>query len=143
MIPEREGAGIERRLEYFLVGVGVAAAIAGTAGWGWGAGLAAAVGTLLCWLNFRWLRGGARALVSLGLAQAGVEQVRVPRSVHVKFFGRLVLLLVSAYVILVWLRLPAVAFVCGLTAVVPAILLELVYELVHGHGRWTHSKSDS
>jgi len=32
--------------------------------------------------------------------------------------------------------LPVVAVLCGLAAVVPAIVLELVYELLHGHHRW-------
>ncbi|MGA9883209.1 MAG: ATP synthase subunit I [Candidatus Acidiferrales bacterium] len=134
---------IERRMEVFVVVAGVAMAIASAAGWGWRAGLSAALGLLLCWLNFRWLRAGAGAVVQLGLAQAGVEQPHVPKSVHAKFFGRLVLLLAAAYAILVLLRMPAVAFVCGLTAVVPAIVLEVVYEVVHGHHRWTQSKSDS
>jgi ATP synthase I chain len=143
MAPESESAGIERRLEFFLVGVGSAAAIAGMAGWGWRAGLSAAAGTLLCWLNFRWLRTGAAAVVQLGKAQADASKVHVPKSVNAKFLGRLILLLAATYAMLAWLRLPAVAFVCGLTAVVPAIVLELGYELVHGHHRWTQSKSDS
>lgn len=140
---ETDYAAIERRLEIFVLAAGVAVAIASVAGWGLRAGLSAALGLLLCWLNVRWLREGAGALVRLGLAQAGVEKVRVPRLVHAKFFGRLVLLLVATYAMLVWLKLPAIALLCGLTAVVPAVLLELGYELVHGHHRWTHSKSDS
>ena len=140
---ETDYAAIERRMETFVVVAGAAIAIAFAAGRGWRAGIAAAAGLALCWLNLRWLRQGAGAVIQLGLAQAGVEKTRVPKSVHAKFFGRLVLLLVAAYAILVWLRLPALAFVCGLTAVVPAIVLELGYELMHGHHRWTHSKSDS
>ncbi len=70
------------------------------------------------------------------MAQAGAEVVHVPRRMHAKFFGRLVLLLVAVYVILAWLRLPAAALICGLAAVVPAILMELGYELVSGQHRW-------
>lgn len=90
----------------------------------------------MCWINFRWLRHGATGLIRLGLAQAGAETVHVPRSMHAKFFGRLVLLLVTVYVILAWLQLPAAAVICGLAAVVPAILAELGYELISGHHRW-------
>ncbi|MHB8412475.1 MAG: ATP synthase subunit I [Candidatus Acidiferrales bacterium] len=136
MASDADYAAIERRLECFIVGLGVAMAIGAAIGWGIRAGEAAAVGTALCWLNFRWLRQGAGALMRLGMAQAGAEVVHVPRMVHAKFFGRLVLLLVVAYVILAWLRLPVIAFLCGLVAVVPAIVLELVYELAHGHHRW-------
>lgn len=140
---DAEYAAIERRLERFALGAGAGIAAIAAVGWGWRAGLAAAAGLALCWMNVRWLRQGAGAVIQLGLAQAGVEKTRVPRTVHAKFVGRLVLLLGAAYAILVWLRMPAVPFICGLTAVVPAIVLELGYELVHGQHRWTHSKSDS
>ena len=136
MADDSEYAAIERRLERFLIGVGVAAAAGAWMGWGRRAAEGAAVGTALCWLNFRWLRQGAAALIRLGQAMAAHENPRVPPLVHVKFFGRLLLLLVVAYAILVWLRLPAVAFLCGLVAVVPAILLELGYELARGEHRW-------
>jgi hypothetical protein len=126
---------IERRVERFLIALGAAMTLAAGIGWGMRAAAGAAVGTALCWLNFRWLRQGAAALIRLGQAQATLENPRVPLLVHVKFFGRLLLLLVVAYAILAWLRLPAIAFLCGLVAVVPAIVLELGYELVHGHHR--------
>jgi hypothetical protein len=129
-------AAIERRLEKFLVGVGVATTIAAGIGWGVRAAEGALVGTALCWLNFRWLRQGAAALIQLGQAQATLEKPYVPPLVHAKFFGRLLLLLVVAYVILAWLRLPAMAFLCGLVAVVPAIVIELGYELARGEHRW-------
>lgn len=138
-----ESAAIERRMEIFVLAAGAAAAIASGAGWGWRAGLSAAIGLLLCWMNFRWLREGAAALVQIGAAQAEATRVKVPSGLRAKFFGRIILLLVATYAILVWLRLPAVAFLCGLTAVFPAILLELGYELAHGQHRWTQSKSDS
>ncbi len=130
---------IERRLEKFLVGVGAAVALGAGIGWGLRAAVAAAVGTALCWLNFRWLRLGAAALIRLGQAMAKQEKPRVPPLVHLKFFGRLLLLLVAAYVTLVWLRLPAIAFLCGLVAVLPATLLELGYEFVRGEHRWNTS----
>lgn len=129
-------AAIERRIEGFVLGLGVAMTAGAGIGWGMRAAEAAAIGTALCWLNFRWLRQGAAGLMRLGMEQAGAETVHVPRSVHAKFFGRLVLLLVVAYVILAWLRLPAIAFLCGVVAVVPAIVLEMAYELMRGEHRW-------
>lgn len=133
---EAEFAAIERRVERFLIGLGLAMSLGAAIGWGMRAGAGAAVGTALCWLNFRWLRQGAAALIQLGQAQSDAEKARVPPVVHAKFLGRLLLLLVVAYVILAWHRLPAIAFLCGLVAVVPAIVLELGYELVHGQHRW-------
>ena len=136
MVNDSESVAIERRLERLIVILGAAMTVGAEIGWGSRAAAGAAIGTALCWLNFRWLRQGAAGLMKLGIAQAGAEKVRVPRSVHAKFFGRLVLLLVSAYVILVWLQLPVVAFLCGAVAVVQAIVVELFYELAHGHHRW-------
>jgi hypothetical protein len=133
---ESEAIAIERRIERLIVALGAAMSIGAEIGWGREAAASAAIGTALCWLNFRWLRQGAAALMRLGIAQAGAEKVHVPRSVHAKFLGRLVLLLVVAYVILAWLRLPVIAFLCGAVAVIPAIVFELFYELAHGHHRW-------
>lgn len=126
-------AAIERRIEALIVVIGAAATIGAAIGWGRRAALGTAVGSALCWLNFRWLRQGAQGVINLGLAQAGSENVRVPKMTHLKFIGRLGLLVVAAYAILVWIRLPAVAVVCGLTAVVPAILLGAGYEALRGH----------
>jgi hypothetical protein len=136
MISDLQALAIERRIERFIWALGALMIIGAEIGWGWLAVEAVAIGTALCWLNFRWLREGAAALMQLGIAQAGAEQVYVPRSVHAKFFGRLVLLLLVAYVILAWLRLPVVAFLCGVVAVVPAVIVELLYEIVHGQRRW-------
>lgn len=136
MTTETEASAIERRIERFILLLGAAFAVGAAIGWGWRAMEAAVIGAALCWLNFRWLRQGAAGLMRLASSQAGAEKVYVPRSVHAKFLGRLVLLLVAAYVILAWLRLPAVAFLCGAVAVVPAILMELAYEIAHGQHRW-------
>jgi len=133
---DSEYAAIEQRIERFLIALGAAMALTAGIGWGVRAAEAAAIGTALCWLNFRWLRQGAGALIRLGQAQADAPKARVPTTVHAKFVGRLLLLLLLAYAILAWLHLPAIAFLCGLVAVVPAILVELGYEIAHGHHRW-------
>ncbi|MFZ0333060.1 MAG: ATP synthase subunit I [Candidatus Acidiferrales bacterium] len=136
MTSDADSSAIERRIERLIVVLGAAMTLGSEIGWGHRAAASAAIGTVLCWLNFRWLRQGAAALMRLGMAQAGAPQVYVPRSVHAKFFGRLVLVLVVAYVILAWLRLPVIAFLCGAVAVVPAIVVELFYEMARGHHRW-------
>jgi hypothetical protein len=136
MASDGESVAVERRIELFLVAVGAAVALGAAVGWGWRAGAGAAIGAALCWLNYRWLRQGATAVIRLGLAQAGAADPRVPRRVHAKFFGRLVLLVLVVYVILARIHLPVVAVLCGLTAVLPAILIELGYEIMHGRHRW-------
>jgi len=126
----------ERRISWLTLLIGLVAGllVAALRDRLWGLGLG--IGAALAWLNFRWLRQGAAALIRLGQAQSTLEKPYVPPLVHVKFFGRLLLLLVVAYVILAWLKLPAAAVICGLAAVVPAILIELGYEIVRGQHRW-------
>jgi hypothetical protein len=136
MVDDSESAAVVRRIERLILLCGVAMALGAAVGWGVRAAEGAGIGAALCWLNFRWLRQGAAGIIRLGLAQAGVENVRVPKTVHAKFLGRIALLLLVAYAILVWLHLPVVAVLCGLTAVFPAILIELGYEMKHGHHRW-------
>ena len=125
--------GLDRRIEILIPLVGAAGSLISLIGWGWRAAAGTAVGAALSWLNFRWLRQGADGVIKLGLAQAGVEHVKVPRKTHAKFLGRLGLLLLAVYVILVWLRLPAVPVLCGLTAVFPAVIFGAGYEAFRGH----------
>ncbi|HKS82178.1 MAG TPA: ATP synthase subunit I [Candidatus Acidoferrales bacterium] len=134
---DTEYVSIEKRLEWFIVFLGIAITAAAMVRYGARGAVGAAAGTALCWLNFRWLRLGAGAVISLGLAQAGKDSAPVPRMLHARFILRLLLLLIFAYAILIWLKLPIVPVICGLSAVVPAILLELGYELVRGQHRWT------
>lgn len=134
---DAEYARIEVRIERNILIVAAVAVVVAAAIWKLRAAGGLAIGAALCWLNFRWLRRGVAAVIQLGLAQAGAASVYVPRTVYAKFFGRIVLLVAVVYVILARFHLPAVALLCGLGAVVPAILLELVYELRHGHHRWS------
>lgn len=121
------------RIEALIPIIGAGGSLVAAIVWGRRVAVGMAVGAALCWLNFRWLRQGADGVIKLGLTQAGAEHARVPRSTHAKFLGRLGLLLIAVYAILVWLKLPVVAVVCGLTAVLPAILLSAGYEALRGH----------
>ena len=61
-------------------------------------------------------------------------------SVYAKFFGRFALLLVVVYVILSRSWLPVAAVLGGLFAVVAAVMIELMWELVRGkRGTETHT----
>jgi hypothetical protein len=107
--------------------------------WGWRPGAGVALGAALTWLNFRWLKQGVGALVSISTSQAGSDQPRVSRSVYLKFFGRFALLLLVVYVILSRSLLPVAAVLCGLFALVAAVMIELLFELARGRrGTETH-----
>ena len=123
----------ERRIEYLTLGLGAAATLVTSVRWGWRAGAGLALGAALAWVNYRWLKQGVAALVQLSATQAGAEQVRVPKRVYLKFFGRFALLIVVVYAILSRSLLPAAGVLAGLFALVAAVLLELLYELVRGN----------
>lgn len=122
----------EHRIEWVTLALGMAGAIFVLVRWGWRPGAGVGLGAALAWLNFRWLKQGVVALVKVSTAQAGSEHARVPMGVYVKFFGRFAILLAAVYVILSRSLLPAAAVLGGLFAVVAAVMIELVWELVRG-----------
>ena len=119
----------ERRIEYVTLAIGAVAAVAAVVFWNVWAGAGLAVGAILGWLNYRWLKQGVGVLAGLAKAQQGAEKVRVPRSVYVKFIGRYVLLILVAYVILTGLRVPVESLLAGFGALVIAVLGEIIWQL--------------
>jgi hypothetical protein len=130
----------EHRIEWMTLALGLAGASFVLVRWGWRPGAGVALGAALAWLNFRWLKQGVTALVKISTAQADSEHAQVPLSIYAKFFGRFALLLVVVYVILSRSLLPVAAVLGGLFAVVAAVMIELMWELVRGkHGTETHT----
>ena len=122
-------AAAERRIEYLTIGIGAAGAICAAVFWGVRAGAGVAIGALLSWINFRWMKQGIGTLARLSTAQEGAENIRVPRSAYVKLLGRYALLIVGAYVILRGFRSTALSLFAGLFAAVAAVLVELIGQL--------------
>jgi len=122
----------EKRVEWFTLVLGGAGTAFAYFHWEWHAGAGVALGAMLAWLNFRWLKQGVSALVTVSTAQAGSEHARVPRMVYVKFFGRFALLLLVVYVILSRSILPVAEVLSGLFALVAAVIIELIFELARG-----------
>jgi hypothetical protein len=130
----------ERRIEWLTLALGLAGALFAAVKWGGRTGAGVAAGAVLTWLNFRLLQGGVGTLVKVSTAQAGSEHARVPFSVYAKFFGGFALLLLVVYVILSRSLLPVAAVLGGLFAVVAAVMIELLFELVTGkRGTETHT----
>jgi hypothetical protein len=98
----------------------------------WRFGVGFAVGTVLGWLNFRWLDGGAGAIVSSALAQQGIPQPQVPRRVYYGFAGRYALIGVVAYVIVTFLHFPVLSVLGGLLCLGAAAVMESLYEVFAG-----------
>ncbi len=123
------GGTTERRIAWLTLLLGFAAGgiVALLRDPWWGAGLA--IGAVLAWLNFRWLRQGLDALVAASTAQAGAEKPQVPMSTYFRALFRYALIGVAVYVIFKLLRVPLVSMVVGLCALGAATIAVSVYEI--------------
>jgi len=94
----------------------------------WGAGIF--IGSLLAWLNFRWLRRGLDALVEASTAQAGRKTPQVPLTSYFFAFFRYGLIALTVYVIFTYLHVPLLSMVVGLCALGAATIAASVYEIL-------------
>jgi hypothetical protein len=95
----------------------------------WAEGLA--IGTVLAWLNFRWLKRGLDALVVASKEQEGREKPRVPLATYFTAVFRYGLLALSVYVIFKYLDVPLGSMILGLCALAAAAIVASVYEILH------------
>ena len=119
-------AAAEQRIEYLTVAIGALGAIIAAIFWRASAGAGLAIGALLSWLNFRWMRHGVGVLARLSVAQENAVKPRVPTMIYVKLIGRYALLIALAYVILRGFGSMAAGLLCGLFVIVPAVLIVAV-----------------
>jgi hypothetical protein len=89
------------------------------------------VGSVLAWLNFRWLKHGLDAIVLASTAQSGKEKPAVPILSYFGIVFRYMLIALAVYVIFVYLRIPLVSMIVGLCALGAATIAASVYEILH------------
>ena len=120
----------DRRLEWLtlVLGFGAAAVVSLVVTRAAGAGVA--IGTLLAWLNLRWLQQGVAAIVQLSEAQAGQPRPRVSVWVYVKLFGRYALIGLVLYVTVSRLMIPLLSVLGGLFALGAAAMVSGIYEVL-------------
>ena len=151
IVPEAFGASTLRRIDWLTIVLGGAGALWAARYWGWRGGAGLALGAVLSWINFRWLKSSVRAFGAVATLPATppspgsplaatsgappVKVVRVPLRAYLKFFGRFALLLGVVYVILTRSRLPVVPVIAGLFAASAATVVGLVFELAVSRGR--------
>lgn len=124
------GAQTERRISWLtlLFGFTAVAIFAALQRKPWAAGLA--IGTVLGWLNFRWLRHALDALVLASKAQEGREKPRVPLATYFTALFRYGLLALTVYVIFIYLHVPLGSIVVGLCALAVATMAASVWEIL-------------
>lgn len=125
------GLATERRIAWLTLVIGTVAAIATGLSyrWIWAVGLL--IGSILAWLNFRWLRRGMDALVEAANAQAGAATTHVPVGTYFRALFRYGLIAMIVYVIFKLLGIPLVSMVLGLLALGAATIAASVYEVWH------------
>jgi small-conductance mechanosensitive channel len=92
-------------------------------------GLGVAIGGILAWLNFRWLRRGLNAFVAGSAAQSGLPKAEIPLSSYFLAAFRYVLLGFAIYVIFIYLNVPVLSMLVGLFALGAATVAASLYEI--------------
>lgn len=133
--PNFFGERSQRRVERLTLALGLLGAIAAFFWRGWPEAAGVLLGGVVAWVNFRWMRQFVSHVAKISLAQAGQEKPRMPNRIFLQMFGRYALLGLALYVMLMRFYWPVVAFVCGLFALVAAVLLEVLGEVVLATGR--------
>jgi ATP synthase I chain len=119
----------ERRIGYWTLALGFAAAVAVTLWLSPRAGVGVAVGAVLAWINYRWLKGGIAALVQVSAAQSGAPSPQVSSWVYARLFGRYILIGAALYVMVTRFATPVVSILGGLCALGAAAMAEGLYEV--------------
>lgn len=132
-VSEKDAAAFartERRIAWLTLALGGAAAIIVGALQHrlWAVGLA--IGTVLAWLNFRWLKRGLDALVAVATAQEGAAKPRIPFGTWFRLMFRYGLIAICVYVIFEVLKVPLASMVVGLCALGAATITASVYEIL-------------
>jgi len=146
MANEPLGSATLRRIEWLTLALGGLGAVWAAWRWGWRGALGLALGALLSWLNYRWLKASVQAFGAAALAQvetqaqsqagspvgqsAVVKTAPVPRGAYFKFFGRFALLLGAVYVILTRTWFPAISVLAGLFASAAGVIVGLLWEML-------------
>jgi len=126
------GAATERRIAWLTLQIGATAAIAVLLLHRplFAAGMT--IGTVLAWLNFRWLARGLDVLVAQSTAQSGAEKPRVPITTYFFAAFRYTLIALAVCVIFKFLYVPLVSMILGLCALGAAAIAASVYEVLRG-----------
>jgi hypothetical protein len=136
------GDAVMVRIERLTLLLGLAGTVWAAFRWGWRGAAGLALGALLSWVNFRWLKGGVHALgMAATAAQGSSPASRVSLSAYMKFIGRFGLLLGAVYVILTRSSLLAVGVLTGLFASAAAVILALLFELLRSGVRQAVGRS--
>ena len=125
-------ARFSRRVQWLTLILGWAGALAAGLLKSHRAGYGVAIGTVLAWVNYRWLDQGLSSFVRGSVVQTGLPKPQVPLSTYLKFGGRYALIGLALYGIVSFLAIPALWLIVGLLALGLAVTVEGLYEVLSG-----------
>jgi hypothetical protein len=125
-------ARFERRVGRMTLILGAAVAATSALAHSPEAGVGVILGTLLAWLNLRWLDQAGVALASLAQAQSGAARPQIPQGTWVKFFARYALMALALYVTVTRSPVPLVSVVGGLLMLGAAVMVVGLYDVFAG-----------
>lgn len=120
-----------RRIAYLIPSFGFTAGLVAVLFYrlDWAEGLVA--GSALAWLNFRWLKGGVKAITSgPAAAQANGESPKRHTATYLSAIFRYFLIGAAVYVIFNFLHVPLVSIALGLCSFVAATIVASVWEIL-------------
>jgi hypothetical protein len=120
-------SGALDRIRRFMAAIGVLATGVVSIFFGWKVGAGLALGCVIAWVNFYWLK---QAVTAVADRVAATGRVQSSRGVVARFLLRYALIALGAYVIFIVSRDSLYGLLGGLFLTVAAILCEAVYEVV-------------
>jgi hypothetical protein len=121
-----------RRVEWMIGAAGAVCAVAVAWPLGWALAAGVLLGTVLGWINFRWLAASVNAI---GERIVKVKSPERGAAVVARGVGRIFLIALFAYVIFTYSVRGLLGFLTGLAMPVVAMMCEAVYEFVASNRR--------
>jgi len=121
----------ESRISRLTLILGALAAIPVAYFLGWHRGFGIFVGSILAWLNFRWLKQGLDVFIETATAQANQKNAKVPILTYFKALFRYGLIALVVYVIFRYLNVPVLSMVLGLCALGAAAFVVSIYSIAY------------
>jgi hypothetical protein len=120
----------ERRIAQFTLVLGGATSVGTSFLFSIRAGAGVLIGTLLAWVNFRWLERAMDSVARASTAQAGSPGARVPISSYFGLFARYALIAAVVYVIFSEFKISVLSMVVGLCALGASTILATLLEVL-------------
>ena len=121
----------ERRIAQLTLALGALAAVASYFAFSLRVGAGVLAGSVLAWVNFRWLKGAVDALAMVSTASPGSNESRMPLGPMFLLFGRYSLIAIAVCVTFYVFKIPVLSILAGLCALGAATILASLYEILH------------